>query len=145
MSDASDPRQLVVNLFQAWSSGDPDEVAALFQPDAVFFDNVNGRFDGRAAIRQFYAGSLEVWDDLKTAPTRIWVDGDTAACVWTMTGRMKTDRFGAGLAGSTARIDGMAWIRFVDGLVAHDEEYFDRGAPLASLEGRGFLTPQTAP
>jgi uncharacterized protein (TIGR02246 family) len=137
----TDAGQLVVRLFDAWSSGDPERVAALFQPDATFFDSVNGQFEGREAIKRFYAGSLEVWDDLETRPTRIWADGDTAACVWTMTGQMKDDRFGEGLAGSRARIDGMAWVRFVDGLVAHDEEYFDRAAALSSLEGRGYVVP----
>lgn len=136
-----DPRALVVQLFDAWSSGDPDAVAELFDENATFFDSVNGQFEGRDAIRAFYAGSLEAWDDLQTRPVRIWVDGDTAACVWTMTGRMKPERFGDGLAGRQARIDGMAWIRFQDGLVAYDEEYFDRQAPMASLEGAGFAAP----
>ena len=113
-------------------------MAALFHEDATFFDSVNGQFDGREAIKQFYAGSLEAWADVNTRPVRIWVDGDTAACVWTMTGRMREERFGPDLGGSEARIDGMAWVRFKDGLVVHDEEYFDRQAPMASLEGKGF-------
>lgn len=137
-----DPRELVITLFEAWSSGDPALVGERFHHDAVFFDSVNGQFEGRDSIQAFYAGSLEVWDDLQTRPTRIWVDGDTAACVWTMTGRMRDDRFGAGRAGATARIDGMAWVRFQDGLVVHDEEYFDRLAALASLDGKGFVVPR---
>ena len=138
MSQTYDPHALVVQLFKAWSSSDPDAVAALFHEDATFFDSVNGQFEGRAAIKDFYAGSLGAWDDLTTVPVRIWVDGDTAACTWTMTGRMKAERFGDAMAGRRARIDGMAWIRFRDGLVAYDEEYFDRQAPAASLEGGGF-------
>ena len=138
MPEIQDPRALVVRLFEAWSSSDPESVAALFHEDATFFDSVNGQFEGRAAIKEFYAGSLDAWDDLTTVPVRIWVDGDTAACVWTMTGRMKAGRFGDVLAGRQARIDGMAWIRFRDGLVAYDEEYFDRQAAAASLEGKGF-------
>lgn len=138
-----DPRELVTHLFRAWSGGDPDQVAALFHPDAVFFDSVNGRFTGRDAIRAFYAGSLDTWDDLQTRPVRIWVDGDTAACVWTMSGRIKNDRFGPGRAGSTARIDGMAWIKFRDGLVIHDEEYFDRQAAALSLDRKGVPPSET--
>jgi len=137
-----DPRELVIQLFEAWSSGDPALVRECFHHDAVFFDSVNGQFEGRDAIQAFYAGSLEVWDDLQTRPTRIWVDGDTAACLWTMTGRTKDDRFGAGRVGSIVRIDGMAWVRFENGLVVHDEEYFDRQAALASLDGNGFVVPR---
>ncbi|WP_213571306.1 nuclear transport factor 2 family protein [Rhodococcus sp. USK13] len=138
--DPDEIRALVQGVFEAWSSNDPDTVAARFHADAVFFDSVNGRFDGRDAIRTFYAGSLNAWDEQRSRATRIWVDGDTAACTWTMTGLMRTDKFGEELAGRRARIDGMAWIRFRDGLVIHDEEYFDRRAPLASLEGEGYLT-----
>jgi uncharacterized protein (TIGR02246 family) len=143
MPDTPDTATLVRGVFQAWSSGDPDKVAALFHKEATFFDSVNGQFDGREAIKRFYAGSLEAWDDINTRPVRIWVDGNTAACVWTMTGRMKAERFGADMGGTEARIDGMAWIRFRDGLVVHDEEYFDRQAPMASLEGKGYAVERT--
>jgi uncharacterized protein (TIGR02246 family) len=139
MSEKTDLAALVRQVFEAWSSGDPEAVAAKFHEDATFFDSVNGQFRGREAIKDFYAGSLEAWSDIVTRPVRIWVDGDTAACTWTMTGRMRPERFGEELGGTGARIDGMAWIRFRDGLVVHDEEYFDRQAPMASLEGNGFV------
>ena len=134
MHDPATIRALVEGVFEAWSSNDPDTVAERFHPDAVFFDNVNGTFEGREAIRRFYAGSLNAWDGQRSWATRIWVDGDTAACAWTMTGRMKPERFGDELGGKEARIDGMAWIVFRDGLVIYDEEYFDRQAPMASLD-----------
>lgn len=135
MQEPTTIRALVEGMFDAWSSNDPDRVAACFHPDAVFFDNVNGTFEGREAIRSFYARSLKAWDGQYSRATRIWVDGDTAACTWTMTGRMKPERFGEELGGKEARIDGMAWIVFQDGLVVYDEEYFDRQAPMASLGG----------
>ncbi|MXP20024.1 SgcJ/EcaC family oxidoreductase [Gordonia sp. HNM0687] len=137
-----DVRELVHQVFEAWSSEDPELVAARFHPDATFFDSVNGQFEGREAIKAFYARSLDAWDDQRSRATRVWVDGDTAACTWTMTGRMKGSKFGDKLAGRKARIDGMAWISFRDGLVVHDEEYFDRQAPMASLEGQGFVLPR---
>lgn len=142
MSD-SEVASRVVALFEAWSSNDPGRVGQLFHPDATLFDSVNGQFQGRAAIEDFHARSLETWEDLTMSATRIWVDGDTAACTWTMSARMKNDRSGEGLAGTSVRIDGMAWLRFEGRLVIHDEEYFDRQAALASLDGRGFVTPRS--
>ncbi len=130
-----DVRTLVKEVFEAWSSNDPDVVASRFHPDAVFFDSVNGRFEGREAIRAFYARSLDAWDGQQSHAKRIWVDGNTAACTWTMTGRMKAEKFGPELAGREARIDGMAWMTFRDGLVISDEEYFDRQAPMSSVAG----------
>ena len=134
----TDRRLLVDRLFAAWSSRDPERLEPLFHPDAVFFDSVNGEFHGWPAIRGMYERSLESWSRIDTAATRIWVDGDTAACTWTMSGEVVDDRFGAGLAGATCRIDGMAWIRFDGDVVVHDEEYFDRGAAAASLTGGGY-------
>jgi uncharacterized protein (TIGR02246 family) len=142
MSDSSDLKSLVDAVFDAWSSEDPDRVAERFHEDAVFVDSVNGRFEGREAIRAFYAGSLDAWESQRSRATRVWVDGDTAACVWEMTGRMRGERFGEALAGREARIEGMAWMTFRDGLVVRDEEYFDRQAPFASV---GATPPAPSP
>ncbi len=135
----SQPRdQLVIRLFEAWSSGNPDRLEPLFHPDASFFDSVNGHFQGWPAIRALYERSALAWRRIETVPVRIWTDGDTAACVWTMHGEIRGDRYGAELVGSTCRIDGMAWLRFSGDLVIHDDEYFDRAAPSASLAGQGY-------
>lgn len=138
MTAGQDRAELVRRLFAAWSSGDPDQLEPLFHPAALFFDSVNGEYAGWPAIRAFYAHSLTVWRRIQTWPTRIWVDGDTAACTWTMSGEIADDRFGAGTAGATCRIDGMAYLVFDGDRVIHDEEYFDREAARASLSGTGY-------
>jgi ketosteroid isomerase-like protein len=125
-------KQLVARLFDAWSSRDPDRLEPLFHPRAKFSDTVNGQFAGWPAIRAFYQRSLESWARIDTRATRIWVDGDTAACTWIMEGEICTDRFGPELVGTTCRIDGMAWIQFDGDLIVHDEEYFDRGSLTAT-------------
>jgi len=144
-SDAvTDRAELVHRLFAAWSSGDPDALEPLFHPDATFMDSVNGRFDGWPAIRDFYARSLTVWRRLECTATRVWVDGDTAACTWTMTGEIDDDRFGPGTAGVTCRIDGMAHVVFDGDRVLYDEEYFDRDAARASVAAHDTADPATA-
>jgi ketosteroid isomerase-like protein len=132
---APDPVALVHRLFHAWSSGNPDSLQPLFHPDATFCDSVNGTFTGWPAIRAFYASSLNTWSRLECTATRIWTDGETAACTWTMLGEIADDRFGPGTAGATCRIDGMAYMIFDGELIIHDEEYFDRDATRRSLSG----------
>jgi len=129
----TDLRQLVEELFVAWSSGDPDAIEHHFQPEALLWDSVNGAFRGHAEIRALYVASLERWDDLTTHATRFWPpDDDSIAFTWTMSGKVADDRFGAELHGASASFDGMAYITFRDGLVAEEIEYFDRfGAPIS--------------
>ena len=130
----TDRAELVHRLFAAWSSGDPDRLEPLFHPAATFSDSVNGSFYGWPAIRGFYASSLSTWRRLECTATRVWVDGDTAALTWTMSGEIADGRFGAGTTGATCRIDGMAYIIFDGDLVVQDKEYFDRNAARASLQ-----------
>ena len=132
----TDRATLVHRLFEAWSSGDPDALEPLFHPDAIFSDSVNGSYAGWPAIRAFYAASLTTWRRLDCSATRVWVDGDTAALTWTMSGEIADDRFGPGTAGATCRIDGMAYVVFDGDLIVHDEEYFDRDAARASLQAQ---------
>jgi ketosteroid isomerase-like protein len=133
----TDRTDLVHRLFAAWSSGEPDRLQPFFHPDATFFDSVNGTFRGWPAIRDFYANSLHVWRRLDCRATRVWVDGDTAALTWTMSGEIADDRFGPDTAGATCQIDGMAWVVFDGDLIVRDEEYFDREAARASLRAKG--------
>jgi hypothetical protein len=98
-----------------------------------------------ATVPEKVEGSVR-WSRLECTATRIWTDGKTAACTWTMLGEIADDRFGPGTAGATCRIDGMAYMVFEGDLIIHDEEYFDRDAARKSLTERrssrdGLATP----
>jgi uncharacterized protein (TIGR02246 family) len=126
---------LVNRLFDAWGSGDPDQVARLFHPDAVLRDTVNGEFRGWPAIRALYEESLERWGDVETRATRFWhgADDGSVAFTWTMSGRVLDDRLGPEHRDAVCSFDGMTYIVAENGLVREEIEYFDRAAPARSL------------
>lgn len=127
-------RQLVDELFDKWSSGDPDQIQPLFHPDAFLWDSVNGGFKGWPAIRQLYVESLSRWDNLSCGVVRAWPeDTNSISFVWRTTAFVKGDRFGAEFRGAPCSFEGMAYIEFDNGLVMREIEYFDRGAPAQSL------------
>lgn len=64
----------------------PDALAALFTEDAVWDGGIRGRFEGRAAIRAFFAKASEIFPyaaHLVTNPI-IDIDGDRAIGLWRM-------------------------------------------------------------
>ena len=126
--------QLIHRLFAVWSSGDPDQVAPFFHPDAVLRDSVNGEFRGWPAIRALYVASLERWGELETRATRFWHGTDgSVAFTWTMSGRVLDDRLGPEHRDAVCSFEGMTYVVVEDGLVREEIEYFDRAAPAGSL------------
>jgi ketosteroid isomerase-like protein len=136
MADA-DPRiQLARDLFAAWSSGDADAPEPFLHPDAVLSDIVGGEHRGWPAIRAFFAEGLEVWPDLQLIPDQFWTSDDGVALSWLMSATVterSTGRLGADTLGKTWHSPGMTWLRVVEGRVAFEMDYHDRGAIQASL------------
>ena len=129
-----DRERLVHQVFAAWSSGDPDQVAPYFHPDAVLRDTVNGEFHGWPAIRDLYVGSLERWGELVTTASRFWHGSDdSVAFTWTMRGRVLDDRLGPEHRNEVCTFEGMTYVVVEDGLVREEIEYFDRAAPALSI------------
>jgi ketosteroid isomerase-like protein len=139
--NADDTEEFIHRLFAAWSSGDPDQVAPFFHPDAVLRDSVNGEFRGWPAIRALYVASLEHWGELTTAATRFWHGGDgSVAFTWTMRGRVLDDRLGPQNRDATCEFEGMSYVVVEDGRVLEEIEFFDRAAAAGSLG----LTPSVS-
>ncbi len=64
---------------------DPDGLAALFTDDAVWDGGIFGRYEGKAAIRDFFAsisGSLVFAAHLVMNPIIGFIDDDTATGKW---------------------------------------------------------------
>lgn len=136
MSD-DDPRiQLARDLFAAWSSGDADAPEPYLHPDAVLYDIVGGEHQGWPAIREFFAAGIQVWPDLQLIPDRFWTSDDGVALNWVMSATVTQHgigRIGREALGKTWRSEGMTWLSIVDGRVARETDYHDRGAVAASL------------
>ena len=134
MSDAR--IQLATDLFAAWSSGNPDAPEPYLHPDAVLYDIVGGEHQGWPAIRAFFAQGIVVWPDLALIPDQFWTNDDGVALSWVMSatvGEAGTKQLGEDAKGKKWRSEGMTWLRIVDGKVAREVDYHDRGAVAASL------------
>lgn len=126
MSTVDDPRlRLATDLFAAWSSGDADAPAAYLHDDAVLHDIVGGQHEGWPAIRAFFGSGLERFPDLTLVPDQFWTNDDGVALTWVMSASVADGRRWTS--------EGMSWLRIVDGKVAREVDYHDRGAPAASL------------
>jgi ketosteroid isomerase-like protein len=132
--EPAEVEQFIHQLFTAWSSGDPDQVAEFFHPDAVLRDSVNGEFRGWPAIRALYVASLDRWGDPVTEATRFWHGTDgSVAFTWSMRGRILDDRLGPQHRSATCQFEGMSYVVIEDGLVLEEIEFFDRAAPAGSI------------
>ena len=132
--DHHEMEQFIHQLFAAWSSGDPDQVAPYFHPDAILRDSVNGEFRGWPAIRSLYVASLDRWGEPVTEATRFWHGADgSVAFTWTTTGRVLDDRLGPEHRDTVCEFEGMTYVVVENGLIREEIEFFDRAAPAASI------------
>ena len=115
MPSAEDITQIVTRYLDFVSTGQPDEIAALYADDATVEDPVGGEVHiGRQAIRGFY-GTLENVK-AQTEVLTLRALGNEAAFYWTLT----TD-FG----GSGTRIDIISVMTFDDdGNIASMKAYW---------------------
>jgi steroid delta-isomerase-like uncharacterized protein len=62
---------LLVQWAEAWSSGDAEQVVALYAPDAVYEEvPTNSVSQGHAAIRAFVQGTYAAFTDIQVTPSR---------------------------------------------------------------------------
>src|SRR5688500_11182362 len=62
---------LLVQWAEAWSSGDAEQVVALYAPDAVYEEvPTNSVSQGHAAIRAFVQGPYAAFTDIQVTPSR---------------------------------------------------------------------------
>lgn len=73
----------------AWSSRDPQGVAACYEETASLMINNGVPATGRAELAATAAGYMEAFPDLQVTVDQLHVAGDSAFWVWTLTGTNK--------------------------------------------------------
>lgn len=115
---AAKPAEVALGYIEAFSTGDPDIVAACVTED--FANNQMGvlgsRFVGRALYRQRLEGFLGRFAGLRYAVETTIVDGNRVVLPYVMTA---TD------AGQPIEIEGVMLITVEDGLVSRRDDYWD--------------------
>lgn len=139
--------QIVADYGAAWSSGDPEQVAALYAADALFEEVVLGGIVTNSTddLRAYVADVFAAFSDFALTPTAGFVAGDRAAVEWVITGNY-TGQFGGLPAGTGQPVEfrGATILELVDGRIQRDSEYWDAATLLAqvgALPGAATPTP----
>ena len=134
MSKHDDRIETAKSLFAGWSSGNPDAPQPFMTPDAVLFDVASGRFEGWPAIRAFFAGGLQRWDDLALVPDEFWTNDDGLALHYVMSATV-TDpaTYGRELVGRQWSVEVMSFLRFDGDRICYEADFHDKGARAKSL------------
>lgn len=115
---AKSPAEIALGYIAAFSSGDPDSVAAWVAED--FANNQMGvlgsRFVGRTLYRQRLEGFLTQFAGISYAVETTIVQGNAVVAPYVMT---------ASDAGRPIQIEGVMLITVEDGLVSRRDDYWD--------------------
>ena len=130
-------QQLAEKLQQAFASGDPAAIAALYAEDAIYYDN-SEVIHGRAAIQATYADLLRAFPD---ANSEFW-NKITCGETFIYEGTWQVTHSGplATLEGDIAPTGRTATFRFAffakmnaDGLIQEDRSYYDTAQMMQQL------------
>jgi steroid delta-isomerase-like uncharacterized protein len=127
---------LLTQWAEAWSSGDPEQVVALYAPDAVYEEvPTNSDLQGHDEIRTFVEDTHATTSDIQVTPRRGFQAEDWAVLEGDFTGRSAE-----GVAFSVPFIVVME----LDGdLIRRSADYFDVNSILTQI-GAGTGTPAAA-
>lgn len=126
---AGEMPSVAVAFAEAWSSGDPDQVAAIYAEDALFEEVILGgavttnRDDLRAYVGAVFAG----FPDFTATPVAAYQMGDVVVVEWVLTGTYQ-GTFGTLPPGTGQPVEvRLASVLEVgsDGLITRDSEYWD--------------------
>ncbi|QPL40772.1 SgcJ/EcaC family oxidoreductase [Erythrobacter sp. A30-3] len=122
LQERSDLSAFAQRYAQAWSSQDPDKVAAFFSPDGQLAINGDAPAKGRQEIAAAARGFMEAFPDMVVALDRLERSGERLLFHWTLTGT----NTGPGGTGASVRISGTeAWLIAPDGLIGDSIGSFD--------------------
>lgn len=114
--------ELAMRASTAWSSQDPEAVAACYEETASLTINNGVPATGRVELAATAAGYMEAFPDLQVTLDHLHVAGDSAFWVWTLTGT----NTGPGGTGNAVRVSGIeVWRIGASGLVANSTGYYD--------------------
>lgn len=107
---------------EAWSSQNPESVAAFFAEDGSLRVNDGLPAVGRAAIAEVARGFMRDLPDMKVALDKIVADETGTFFRWTLTGTNS----GPGGTGKRVRISGYEeWQLDEEGLIGHSQGHMD--------------------
>lgn len=130
---------LVLRASKAWSSQDPEGMAACYEETASLTINGGTPSTGRVELAATAASYMEAFPDLSVSVDHVLVAGNSAFWVWTLTGT----NTGPGGTGHRVRVSGIeVWTISSSGLVANSIGYYDAATyerQLAhGIEGEGL-------
>lgn len=134
---AADFPEIAVAFAEAWSSGDPDRLVAVYAEDGIFEEVVLGAapVQGREQIRAVGEAVFAAFPDFTATPVGGFASGNQAVLEWVLTGTYE-GTFGALPPGTGQPVENrVATVLDLteDGLIAHDREYWDFATLLDQL------------
>ena len=119
--DDDDTRRMLEEIAAAFDRHDLDAIMAHLADDAVFesprgAERWGTRFEGKAAVREAFAGRFAGIPDVRYSDDRHFVDGDRGASEWTLSGTT-TD-------GERIEVRGCDLWTFRDGLVVKKDSFW---------------------
>jgi steroid delta-isomerase-like uncharacterized protein len=146
---AAELPEIAVVFGEAWSSGDPDQLVAIYAEDGIFEEVVVGAApaQGHEQIRAVGEAVFAAFPDFTATPVAGFVSGNRAVVEWVLSGTYE-GTFGALPPGTGQEVE----IRVAtvldltdNGLIAHDREYWDFATLLDQLRllpGAEEATPE---
>ena len=133
----ADMQKAIVAGF-ASTFGDAAKFAALYAPDAGYWEPGSPEVKGRDAIQ---ANNQKLFDALtneKLAITRVWAKGSSMAVEWVVTGTQSKDFMGIPGSDKPFGVTGASVISVNDdGLIAKEHAYWDVDTYAAQVTGKG--------
>jgi steroid delta-isomerase-like uncharacterized protein len=129
--------QIAIDFGNAWSSGDPEQLVAVYAEDAVFEEVVldGAVTHGRDELRAYAEAVYVAFPDFTATPVSGFADGNRAVLEWVLSGTYE-GTFGTLPPGTGQRVEvRVATVLELtdDGLIAHDREYWDLATLLDQL------------
>jgi steroid delta-isomerase-like uncharacterized protein len=124
-------RELAERYGDAWNSQDLDAIMDLHTDDSVFAVHAAGTppAEGKQAVREAFAGYLELLPDINFAERALHVGDDHWVLESTMTGTVaqtiKVEGEALGEHGARVEVDCVDVIEVRDGLVSSKQTYLD--------------------
>ena len=122
MNDFAELDKLAQRYAKAWSSQDPEKVAAFFAERGSISINNGPPAIGRAAIAKEAQAFMTTFPDMVVTMDKVVYDEEGTKFHWTLTGT----NTGPGGTGKRVRISGYElWNLDNDGLIAESKGHFD--------------------
>jgi len=117
---------LVEGWAEAWGSGSPDEVLALFTDDCIYEDVPTGRVNrGKEELAAFARIVMSAFPDFRFNVTASFATEAGAAAEWIMTGTHAGDYPGLPATGKKLRIRGASILIFRGDKLQRVSDYWD--------------------